>query len=222
MIFVAVSAFNNKAIRPFRRSGLLQQRRMGRAQVTAKHHTLALVSGNRITFNVSRTQNMPSRLKANGKRTARLRKHLMPLPIRHRHKPGTNQPEHPLNQCPVPGKTNLQGIFQDFRKHDRGRFRTDNRPLKPGRQQIRNAANVINVHVSDDQGTDMLKREINGEIGSTGTVTLFLALEQTAVNQNAGGSVWLRTEGKFVAGASDAGGGAVVGYVYHSQQSMLY
>lgn len=69
---------------------------------------------------------------------------------------------------------------------------------------------MVDVDVGDDQRTDVVNREIDGEIGGICTAPLFLALEQAAVNQNAG-----RANVEFVAGACDAGGGAVVLNIDH-------
>ena len=45
---------------------------------------------------------------------------------------------------------------------------------------------MVDVHMGDHQRTDMANGEINGEIRRTRAVTGFRALEQAAINQNAG------------------------------------
>src|SRR5690554_6239444 len=113
----------------------------------------------------------------------------MPAAVRQRHHPRPYQLQNPINQSAIPGKANLQGVFQDFREHDGGRFGTNDRAIKAGGEQVGNAAHVVDVNVGNHQGANVVDGEIDGEIGGGGASGFFLALEQAAVYQYAGGGV---------------------------------
>ncbi len=117
----------------------------------------------------------------------------MPAAVRQRHHPRPYQLQNTVNQSAIPSEANLQGVFQDFRKHDGGRFGADDGAVKAGGEQVGNAAHVVDVHVGDDQGADVIDGEIDGEVGGRGASGFFLALEQAAVDQYTGGGVcrWL-------------------------------
>src|SRR5690606_7326642 len=129
-----------------------------------------------------------------GKRTLTFIEHPMPLTIGHRYNTGTNEIQHPIDQGPIPREADFQGVFQNFREHDGGRFRANDRAVETGGQQIGNATNVVNVYVGDDQGADVIDGEIDGQALGGAAGFGFGALEQAAVYQDArrfGGWLWL-------------------------------
>src|SRR5690554_7307430 len=105
----------------------------------------------------------------------------MPAAIRQQHHSRPDQLQNTVNQSPIPSEANLQGIFQDFRKHNGGRFGADDGAVKAGGEQVGNAAHVVDVYVGDHQGADVVDGEIDGEICGGGASGFFLALEQAAV-----------------------------------------
>src|SRR5690554_5919909 len=76
--------------------------------------------------------------------------------------------------------------------------------------------------MGDNQRADVVNGEINREIRCAGTLGFLLPLKEATVDKETSGGVLLGAKSKLVAGASNARGGAVVGYIYHGQQSLLY
>jgi hypothetical protein len=76
------------------------------------------------------------------------------------------------------------------------------------------------MYMGHHQSPDMINGKINGEIESGSAAAFVLALEQAAVYEDAT-LLGPLTKGKFVAGASNASGGAVVGNFNHGQRSLL-
>ncbi len=70
---------------------------------------------------------------------------------------------------------------------------------------------MVDVHMGHHQRTDVADGKINGKVRGTGTVALLLALEQAAINQNAGVAY-----NQFMAGTGYACHRSVVFYVDHS------
>src|SRR5690554_5420385 len=75
--------------------------------------------------------------------------------------------------------------------------------------------------MGDNQRADVVNGEINREIRCAGTLGFLLPLKEATVDQDTSGGVLLGAKSKLVAGASNARGGAVVGYIYHGQQSFV-
>jgi hypothetical protein len=107
----------------------------------------------------------------------------MPLPVIERHDLGPDLRQAAADQRRVAGETDLEGVFDHQRQQaGRGR-RTHNRPLKPGRQQIGQAPDVVDVDVGDDQGADVGDRKLDAVALQVAPAPGLLALEQPAVHQ---------------------------------------
>src|SRR5690606_8801365 len=111
-----------------------------------------------------------------------------------RHQTGANNTQNTIDQSTIPREADFQRVFQNFREHDGGRFRANDRAVETGGQQIGNATNVVNVNVGDDESADVIDGEIDGKVLGGAADFSFGALEQAAVYQDArrfGGWLWL-------------------------------
>jgi len=78
--------------------------------------------------------------------------------------------EEALDQRLVAGETDLEGIFENQRQQRGGGLAADNRPAKSGRQQVGDAADMVDVDVRDDQRTDTIDGEGDGQSCGAGAV----------------------------------------------------
>jgi len=69
---------------------------------------------------------------------------------------------------------------------------------------------VIDVHMGDHQRADVFDGKIDGQIVCRGPATRLLTLEQPAVDENAVLAPMTGFDAQFMAGAGNAGDGAVV------------
>ena len=85
------------------------------------------------------------------------------------------------NQAFVARKADLQRVLDSQRQQLCRRTAAIDRPLKPGREQIRQSADVVDVHVRQQQRFHSIQRELDLEIGMPACV---VALKQSTVDED--------------------------------------
>jgi hypothetical protein len=113
-----------------------------------------------------------------------------------------------LDQRLVAGETDLEGVFEDQRQQGGGGLAADDRPAVSGGQQVGDAADMVDVDMTDDQRAHPIDGKGDGQpISACAFAGGFSALEEAAVHQQ-GLSVG---QAELVARAGDAINGAMVG-----------
>jgi hypothetical protein len=115
--------------------------------------------------------------------------------------------EHAADQPGVTREADLQRVFDDHRQQQRRGLAAHDRPREPGRQQVGDAADMVDVHMGHHQRPHAVERKADLQPLRPGTVGRRLGtLEQPAIDQHR----LAVGEFQLVAGAGDAAGGAVV------------
>ncbi len=181
---VAIGAFDDDDIGRQRRLRRRQQRRVGGAQIARKDHPLLVAEVLDIEFDIGRAEDVASRLQANPQ-AGRAGDHRLPLLVWQRHQLLAQKGQKFGDQGLVAGEADFQRIFEHHRQQQRRWLAAIDRPLETGGQQIRDAADVVDVHMGDDQGAQLVDRERHLELVGPGAVGRGLsALEQAAIDQH--------------------------------------
>jgi hypothetical protein len=131
-------------------------------------------------FQVGRTEYVPGGLQADLQAGRLIGFYATPVAVFKRLYLLFDDCEELFNLPSVTSKADLQGIFQDGRQEQGRGLTAKDWPFEPGREQVGEAANVVDVDVSDDQAAQV----VYGKIDLERSVSLF-TLKDTAVNQKA-------------------------------------
>ncbi|MNP00718.1 hypothetical protein D3C76_925130 [compost metagenome] len=214
---VAVGAFQYQYIGPFRGLHWAQQGVATDAEVAGEHVAGAGLRVLHIAFDIGRTQQMPGALQANATGEPWLLDQGVPLLERQGHDQVANELQVPCHLGGLAADAQLVGVFQHQWQQPGGRLAAQDGATVAGSQQCRDAANVVEMHMGDDQGLDALHAET--EWCRCCAWRGLGALLQAAVDQQAGG----RVEVQLMAGASDAAGATMMGKdgIFHTAHTRL-
>lgn len=106
----------------------------------------------------------------------------------------------------LPAEAEFEGVFEHQGQQPGGGLAAQDRAFEAGRQQPGYAAHVVDVHVGHQQGAHGADVEADGQFVGAAAWGGVVALEQAAVDQQAG----VRGHDQFVAGTGDAVDCAVV------------
>ena len=175
-----VGTFQYHRVRALRRRGVRQQRCVGRTEVTGEQHTANPAIFQPFTFNIGGAENMSRVLQAQPQAGL----DFMPSIKGQGQQPLPQQRDDPVQQLPVAGHADLDGVLQYHRQQLRAGFAADDGPAKSGRQQVRHPPNVVDMHVGHDQRTKVVDGEADLQLPCPAAIAGgFVALEQAAIDQ---------------------------------------
>ncbi len=130
----------------------------------------------------------------------------MPSAVGEGYRAFCHQMEEPANQARVAGETHFDRVFEDRGQEASRRFGAQNGPPEPRGQEVRQPPDVVEMHVGEEEGTDVAHREIDLGVLAPGVV----ALEQAAIDQNRASA----GKTKLMARAGDSVDRAVVQHLH--------
>lgn len=223
VVAVAVGAFEDETVGALGRARVGQQGRIGSAEVAAEDDAFAALARaggegrgrGGIALDVGRPKDVARGLQTNGERARVILENLVPCSVGHLDDTGADLREHAFDEAGVARKADLERVFEYFGQHQRRRRRAQDRPVEAGREELRDAADVVDMNVGDYQRAEMRDGKVDGARVGPAAPGGFVSLKEAAVDEDAGFGPTRAVQGELVAGAGDAGDGAVVGERKH-------
>ena len=108
----------------------------------------------------------------------------VPVPVTERLGQRLDQRQRTIDQALVAGEPDFQRVLDDQRQQRSRRRSADDRTAETGREQIGQAANMVDMDMGDDQRTHIVERKLDLVASGLVATRCFGALEQAAVDQD--------------------------------------
>ncbi|MCY1295848.1 hypothetical protein D9M70_452080 [compost metagenome] len=207
---VAVGAFQHQGVGlPGGLRGR-QQRGVAGAEVAGEDHAFPFTALGiaQVALDVGGAEDVPGALQADARLQFGGVDQRVPGAVGERHEALLDEFQVVFQLLRVAAESELEGVFEDQRQQLCRGFAAEDRPLEAGGEQVGQAADVVDVHMGQQQGLERADVEVDSRLVGFAPALGggFRALEQAAVHQQA----VLGVHVQLVAGAGDAGDGAVV------------
>jgi hypothetical protein len=180
---VAVGALQHDDVGGIRRLGRRQQGRVGRAEVAGEDDALPVRSLRQFAFDVGRAEDVAGRGELDAQAGV-AGDDAVPRFVGQGDELAADLRQEAFDQHLVAGETDLEGVFEDQRQQGGGSLAADDRPAVSGGQQVGDAADMVDMDMTDDQRAHPIDRKGDGQpISACAFPGGFSPLEEAAVHQ---------------------------------------